>query len=143
MSERVPAVKRDVVGAPHSWDKAVSYAYLRLIGQSQVEAAKGAGVGERTVVRWELSDWWPKALAEASDRWLNDVEAASRVTVLAAIKSGNATLAWEVLQRRDPKLSPKHIHEHSGPNGQPIPHRVEIAVVHVDAFRGLGSGDGE
>ena len=49
------------VQKPHDWDKAVSVAYLRLRNDSQADAAKSAGVGERTVRRWENSEWWPKA----------------------------------------------------------------------------------
>ena len=50
------AEKSDVVKKPHDWDKAVSVAYLRLLGLSKKKAAKGAGIGERTLIRYEVSD---------------------------------------------------------------------------------------
>ena len=62
------AGKLDAVGKPRDWDKAMSAAYLQLFGLSQEEAAKGAGVGERTLQRWEVSDWWPKACEAARDQ---------------------------------------------------------------------------
>ncbi len=53
------AEKLDVVKRPQSWDKAVSVAYLRLLSWSQEGAAKAAGIGVRTLRRYEISDWWP------------------------------------------------------------------------------------
>ena len=53
------------VRAPRDWDKAISVVYLRLRDDSQADAAKPAGIGERTVRRWEKSDWWLQACLEA------------------------------------------------------------------------------
>ncbi len=34
------------------------------MGLSQEKAAKGAGIGERSLIRYEVSDWWLKRAAE-------------------------------------------------------------------------------
>lgn len=112
----------DPVGKPHDWDKAVAAAYLRMIGLSQVDAANGAGIGERTIVRWEQCSWWQDARDEASDRWLNDLVAESRATLMKSIKAGDPIRALQVLERRDQRLAPPaHQIEHHGPDGGPIP----------------------
>lgn len=109
------AVRRDTVTRPQNWDKAVSAAYLRLTSYSQKDAAKGAGVGERTLIRWEKSDWWPRALEEAANRWLQHLTAVSRRTLFAAIKAGDADKALKILERVDPRLAPpKQQIYHSG-----------------------------
>ena len=111
------AEKLDVVRKPHNWDKAVSVAYLRLLGLSQKKAAKGAGIGERTLARWELSEWWPLACAEAVDRWMQQVEIEARSTVMQAVKEGDVATAWKVLERINRRLAPpRQLHgvEHSG-----------------------------
>ena len=111
------AEKLDVVTKPHNWDKSVSAAYLRLLGISQKKAAKGAGIGERTLARWELSEWWPEACREAVDRWMQQLEIEARSTVMQAITEGDVTTAWKVLERLDKRLAPprqSHDVEHSG-----------------------------
>ena len=100
------AEKIDVVEKPQNWEKSVSVAYLRLLGLSQKKAAKGAGIGERTLARWELSAWWPDACREAVDRWMQQVEIEARTTVMAAIKEGDVATAWKVLERIDKRLAP-------------------------------------
>ena len=57
------------VSRPNDWDKAISVAYLRMIGHTQEEAAKGAGVGIRTSREWERSLWWLDAATEAQWAW--------------------------------------------------------------------------
>ncbi len=111
------AEKLDVVTKPHDWDKAVSVAYLRLLGLSQKKAAKGAGIGERTLARYELSEWWPEACGEAVDRWMQQLEIEARSTVMQAVKEGDVATAWKVLERIDRRLAPprlSHAVEHSG-----------------------------
>jgi len=105
------------VTKPHNWDKAVSVAYLRLLGLSQKKAARGAGIGERTLARWELSEWWPEACREAVDRWMQQLEIEARTTVMAAIKEGDVVTAMKVLERIDKRLAPprqSHDISHSG-----------------------------
>ncbi len=111
------AEKLDVVEKPQNRAKSVSAAYLRLLGLSQKKAAKGAGIGERTLARWELSDWWPDACAEAVDRWMQQLEIEARSTVMQAVKEGDVATAWKVLERIDRRLAPpRQLHgvEHSG-----------------------------
>ena len=79
----------DVVDKPRDWGKAVSVSYLRLIGQTQELAAKGAGIGVRTLRRYELSKWWPEACREAVDRWMQQLAIECRTTIMAAVKAGD------------------------------------------------------
>ncbi len=112
MAEKVDAVEK-----PRDWDKAVSVAYLRLIGLTQAKAAKAAGTGERTLRRYELSEWWPDACAEAVSRWMQQLEIEARSTVMKAVKEGDVATAWKVLERIDRRLAPprlSHGIEHSG-----------------------------
>jgi len=111
------AEKVDAVEKPRDWDKAVSVAYLRLIGLTQAKAAKAAGTGERTLRRYELSEWWPDACAEAVSRWMQQLEIEARSTVMKAVKEGDVATAWKVLERIDRRLAPprlSHAVEHSG-----------------------------
>ena len=122
------AGKLDGVGKPRDWDKAMSAAYLRLIGLSQEEAAKGAGVGERSLQRWEVSDWWPKACEAAADRWIQQLGIECRTTVMIAVKNGDAQTAVKMLERIEKRLAPpRQQHEHTGFEGGPI----ETQNVHV------------
>ena len=61
------ALLSDRVVRPRNWGIAVSAAYLRLIGLTIAESAKGAGCGARTLKRWEASPWWTDACEEATD----------------------------------------------------------------------------
>ena len=81
------------------------------------ESRQSAGIGERTLARWELSDWWPDACHEAVDRWMQQVEIEARSTVMQAIKEGDVVTAMKVLERIDKRLAPpKQSHDinHSG-----------------------------
>ena len=118
------------VGKPRDWDKAISVAYLRLRNESQLDAAKSAGIGERTVRRWENSLWWPQACVEAGSRWLQGLLFVSQQTLFAAIAGddakGDANLALKVAERRIPALAPSKIaHELFGKGGG----RIEITSV--------------
>ena len=118
------AEKLDVVKRPQNWDKAVSVAYLRLLSWSQEGAAKGAGIGVRTLRRYELSDWWPQACGEAVGRWMQQLEIEARTTVMAAVKGGDVVTAMKVLERLDKRLAPsKQLHELAGDGGGPIENR--------------------
>ena len=111
------AKKLDVVKKPQNWDKAVSAAYLRLLGLSQGKAANCAGIGERTLARWELSDWWPEACGGAVSRWMKQLEIECRTTIMAAVKAGDVTTAVKMLERIGKRLAPpRQLHgvEHSG-----------------------------
>ena len=111
----------DAVGKAQDWDKAVSAAYLRLTGLTQKQAAKSAGIGFRTLQRWEVSPWWPDACHEASDRWLKGLVEVSQRTLYGAIDGGDANLAFKVTERRIPELAPPRIaHELFGKGGGAI-----------------------
>ena len=127
------AERADIVEKPQDWDKAVSVAYLRLLGAPIRTAAKVAGVGERTLHRWERSPWWPDATAEANDRWFKNVTAAARRTLLKAIRAGRSDHALQILERVEPRLAPpKQRMEHSGPDGAPIAAEVRVTLVRPD-----------
>lgn len=98
-----------VVDAPADWDKAVSAAYFRALGSSQAAAAEAAGVSERSLRAWEKSPWWPRAHAEAVDRWRVDLSAAARKSLLDAIKGGDGKLGLDVLERLDRTLAKKEL----------------------------------
>lgn len=103
------------------WDKVVSAAYLRMIGHTQEEAARGVGRSQRTIQLWEAdTELWAAAREEARGRWLQATVDASRQSVLKAA-GRNADLAFRILERVDPELAPpKQKHEHSGEGGGPI-----------------------
>lgn len=91
---------------PRNWANAVAAAYLRAIGGTQKAAAEAAGCSERTLRTWEGADWWPDAMEEARDRWLVNLTAAARGTLLKVVSRGNAQLALAVLERLDLALAP-------------------------------------
>jgi hypothetical protein len=96
------------VARPRSWSKALSAAYLRMIGLSQSDAAKSAGVGERTLARWEASPFWQGARAEARERWLRAAVDAARARVLSHLQhsvDSVETAKW-LLERTDVTLRP-------------------------------------
>lgn len=111
------------VTRPANWDRATSAAYLRLLGSSQQEAADQIGVDRVTVTRWEASDWWPSAVAEAKNRWLSGLAAKARTSVELAVPD-DARLAMTVLERLEPALNPKATMEVVGDPTRPV--RVEV-----------------
>lgn len=114
------------VQRPMDWDKAVAAAYLRLIGHTQLEAAKGAGVGERTVARWENSSFWPEACEEAADRWLSHLVEHSRRSLLDGVKK-DPELSLKVLERTDPRLAPPKLKaELTGKDGGPVEFTLDL-----------------
>ena len=111
------AAKRSDAGKPRNWAKAVEAAYLRLVMPTQKEAAKAAGLGVRTLRRYELSDWWPRACAESVDRWTQQLEIECRTAVMALVKRGDGVTVVKMLERLDKRLAPprqSHGIEHSG-----------------------------
>ena len=106
IGEEIVAGIVDAVEKPRDWDKAVSVSYLRLIGLTQEKAAKGAGIGVRTLRRYELSEWWPEACREAADRWMQQLALECRTTIMAAVKAGDVVTAVKMLERLDKRLAP-------------------------------------
>lgn len=133
MSDEKPAAT-SADGKPHRhWDKLVSAAYLRMMGATQEEAAQAVGRAERTVRSWEADGpVWNLAREEARSRWLVDLEDASRQAVLKVISQGHASMAFQVLERIDPNLSPKQTIEHRGDKGGPIQIEVTRRIVRAD-----------
>ena len=102
----------DSVAEPKDRDKALSAAYLRIIGHTQEEAAAGANCGARSLRRWEAQPWWPEILVEAGSRWLSGLTAKARGTLLNDM---DAALALKILERLIPELAPAKRHvEHGG-----------------------------
>lgn len=114
---------------PQNWDKAISAAYIRLLGAgapkvTQAFTANQVGVAERTIRNWEAAPWWPKAQAEAKDRWLKGGDASAMRGIHLAMNDPDdhaRTARWWA-ERRMPGFEPPKVRsELSGPNGGPIP----------------------
>ena len=95
----------DPVSAPLDREKAVSAAFLRLLGSTQADAASAAGVSRASLGRWEASSWWPEVQAEASARWLSGLAARARRGLEAGVET-DGRLALQVLERLVPELQP-------------------------------------
>ena len=108
---------------PHDWEKAVSCAYLRFIDwkRSQESVAKSVGVSVRSLGRWEASDWWPTAQAEAMHRWCGGVVAGASKTIIEAVEAGDTITARWALERLMPIMRPPtQRNEHTGKDGGPV-----------------------
>lgn len=88
---------------PQDWEKAKSVAYLRMQGHDQKTAALAAEVSERTVQRWEASDWWPQVVDDAGRKWLPGLIVAARASVWKHIPE-DGHLAHKVLKDLDPAV---------------------------------------
>ncbi len=113
----------------------MSAAYLRILGHTREEVAEGAGVGERTLARWEISPWWAEAELEAERRWLNGLVAFSRRAVINAAKDGNADIGLKILERRIADLRPPKVHQVN----EDLP-ELDYAHLTVDELDRLESG---
>lgn len=120
---------------PRDWEKALSVAYLRCLGQTQAVAAEAAGVGERTIQAWEASSWWHTAVAEANSRWLAGVSEKAKRALAISLDSNDAQSARWVLERLLPAMAPpKQRSEISGADGS-------APVVVVEFVRAQGDRD--
>lgn len=121
---------------PQDWEKALSVAYLRCLGQTQKVAAEAAGVGERTIQAWEASSWWHTAVAEANARWLAGVAEKAKRALAISLDANDAQSARWVLERMLPELSPpKQRSEITGKDGEAIK-VVQIIREPVDPSNG-------
>ena len=123
---------------PQDWDKAVSAAYLRLLGATQLDASFHTGMAERTIVAWEASPWWPMAEAEARMRWLKGGDALAMTGLLRAIKGHGpeaaTTARWWAERRIREFQPPSQRLEHTGAAGSPLPvQHVTIELVDPSA----------
>lgn len=113
------------------WDKVVSAAYLRIIGHTQKQTAKGVGRAVRTIQLWESNaELWAAAREEARERWLQATIDASRQSVLRAA-GRNADLGLKILERVDPELAPRQRHEHTGKDGGPVKSESSQVVFYI------------
>jgi hypothetical protein len=91
---------------PQDWDKVVSAAYLRVLGQTQSQVAEVVGCDRATLSRWEHAEFWPVAVAEACDRWIDDKLIGKAMSGLEAAVMAEGGLAMTVLERLVPRLAP-------------------------------------
>lgn len=106
MGAEIMSESRDPVAAPRDPETALSAAYLRLLGHTQVEAAHATGIDPRTLGRWESCGGWDDVASEAADRWLHGAVAKARRALLAALEQPDGPLALRVLERVVPELAP-------------------------------------
>ena len=99
------AENRDPVRAPRNRDKALRAAYFRLIGYSLRDAASSANIGTRTLERYESCSWWQDLLAEADRKYLSELTAKSRQSLLKGVEK-DSSLALRVVERLIPELAP-------------------------------------
>lgn len=96
----------DPVSKPHSRDKAVSAAYLRLLGHTQEESAESVGVGVRTLIRWEQCSWWPQVEAEATSRWLAGLRGKTMAALTDLVGEREPATVRFVAERQIKELAP-------------------------------------
>lgn len=112
---RKPGGRAEAPKRPKRWDKMVSAAYLRMLGQTQAQVARAVGRSERTIRLWEEDALWAEAQAEARERWFGDAVEVALATVLKSARRGNVETAKWILERLEPKLAPPAVrHRHSG-----------------------------
>jgi hypothetical protein len=132
---RKSAAARESPKRPPYWDKMVSYAYLRIEGKTQEQAAVAVGRSERTGWSWENDnpDLWRQAKEEARGRWLESAGDAARRAVMRSIAAGNATLGMQLLERIDERLAPAKVRaELTGRDGKDLGGVVILpALVHA------------
>lgn len=97
----------NVPSRPLYWEKCVLYAYLRMMGKTQIDAGHAVGRSERRVQEWEQQKvLYAEAREEARKRWLGELTDASRVALLNTIRDGHGVLALQILERVDEELAP-------------------------------------
>ena len=82
-----------------------------MLGMTQKQAAKTVGIGERTLRRWETSDLWTSACAEARGKWLAGIDVYARLALMRTLQSDKdpvrrGLLALQILERVDPRFAP-------------------------------------
>lgn len=123
-----PQPKSMRISAPKDPEKATSAAFLRLLGATQQEAADAVGIGRIQISKWENSPWWSEYVDLARDRWLSGLAAKARNSVESAIPA-DARLAFQVLERLEPALSPKAALEVTGDSKRPISIEITRRIV--------------
>jgi hypothetical protein len=96
---------------PQDWDKAVSAAYLWLLGATKEKVASGVGVDVTTIYRWTASEWWLTAEHEAMSRWLHDLRADVANRLPAFVRTDPTTARWAAERLIDALAPPTQRHE--------------------------------
>lgn len=106
MRRRPLATTQAEAERPRNWDQWVTAAFLRLLGVTQKDAARAAGVGLRTLCRYEADPRWPQAVLEAQERWLKGLDGQVRRKLLEALSGDpdDRLLMWYA-ERRFPQLA--------------------------------------
>ena len=136
------AVSETTQKRPRNWDNRVSAAYFRMCGFTQKDAAKAAGISERTIRTYESHESWGDAKDEARNRWFVSLDVRARGALYRDLdESGKGDLGLKVLERMDDRLAPPKIaHELFGKGGAAI----EITTVeHNIAKAENGDDDSE
>jgi len=126
--------KRGGARGPQNWDKVVSAAYLRLLGEPNVDAAKAVGCGERNLRVWQKKPYWKQAVEQARSRWLQGVESGAMRGITEGLSDPQeyATMSRWAAERVIPEMSPpKQRQEHSGPGGGPIQATAEVVIYKI------------
>lgn len=118
----------DQVSGPKDREKAISVAYLRLLGATQTESAEAAGCSVDSIHRWEGCEWWPEIQAEAMDRWLHGLKAKA-MKGLETNLGADGNLSLKVLERMVPPLAPATQKTDLTTDGKPIPTSLEVVFV--------------
>lgn len=105
MANQKPSVRK-----PQSWPKAVLAAHLRSTAHTQEEAARIAGVGKRSLERWEQCPWWPQAVAEGLVLYRSTLLAKARRTLVTGVET-DPYLALKIAERLDRELAPPKVHQ--------------------------------
>ncbi len=134
-----PAEKKDPVKRPRNWDKAVSVAYLRMLGASQEVSSKEAGCAQRSVVDWERCSWWKDAQAEARDRWMQGGDSLAMRAIYKGLANpdDSAQMSRWWADRRIPELAPPRVRGELDINAG----RVDVVITHADNKRDGNSSD--
>jgi len=98
----------DMQRRPLNWEKWLMAAHLRRLGATQGAAARSAGVGRRTLIRWEADPRWGAAKVESIRLWGDALDDAARRRLLVTLqkREDSGELALKVLERTDPRLAP-------------------------------------
>ena len=102
---------------PSDWSKAVDVASYRLLGYTQQEVAAKVGIAAGTISRWENSDWWHIAMAEASNDEIRRMSARALGVIDEKLEEGCGTTARWFLERTNASLSKKGGNTHAMQDG--------------------------
>ena len=111
---------------PQDREKAIAAAYLRVCGATQAKAARIAGIGKRTLERYEQCMWWPEIVAEARDPWLDRLQEEAMRVLMRGL---DAELSLKVLERLYPKLAPAASRLDLTSGGEALPDTITFRFI--------------